>query len=156
MSPKGRYRLIEAVGDESASASFSPKLMHCSEPPSSLHRKLRANLVRHDSKIWRRHGQVDAKSELIQKIAEQHSNNMTRKDVKGVIESLAKIGYREQKKWGAFLVPGFANFVVIKKPATKERSGINPFTKEPTIFKAKPARKIIRARPVKAAKDAVS
>ena len=42
-----------------------------------------------------------------------------------------------------------------KKPATKERSGINPFTKEP-IFKAKPARKFIRARPVKAAKDAVS
>jgi DNA-binding protein HU-beta len=75
---------------------------------------------------------------------------------KGVIESLAKIGYKELKKTGAFFVPGFAKFVVIKKPATKERSGINPFTKEPTIFKAKPARKIIRARPVKAAKDAVS
>lgn len=53
-------------------------------------------------------------------------------------------------------MPGFAKFVVIKKPATKERKGINPFTKEPTIFKAKPARKIIRARPVKAAKDAVA
>ena len=39
---------------------------------------------------------------------------------------------------------------------TKARKGINPFTKEPTVFKAKPARKIIRARPVKAAKDAVS
>ena len=58
-----------------------------------------------------------SKSELIQKIAEQHSNNMTRKDVKGVIESLAKIGYMELKKSGAFLVPGFAKFVVIKKPA---------------------------------------
>ena len=81
---------------------------------------------------------------------------MTRKDVKGVIESLAEIGYQELKKTGAFFVPGFAKFVVIKKPATKERRGINPFTKEPTIFKAKPARKIIRARPVKAAKDAVS
>ena len=97
-----------------------------------------------------------SKSELIQKIADQHRNNMTRKDVKGVIESLAEIGYKELKKTGAFFVPGFAKFVVIKKPATKERSGINPFTKEPTIFKAKPARKIIRARPVKAAKDAVS
>ena len=97
-----------------------------------------------------------SKSELIQKIAEQHSNkNMARKDVKAVIESLAAIGYKELNKSGAFLVPGFAKFVVIKKPATKERSGINPFTKEPTIFKAKPARKIIKARPVKAAKDAV-
>jgi len=97
-----------------------------------------------------------SKSELIQKIAEQHPNTMTRKDIKGVIESLAQIGYKELKKTGAFFVPGFAKFVVIKKPATKERSGINPFTKEPTIFKAKPARKIIRARPVKAAKDAIS
>jgi DNA-binding protein HU-beta len=97
-----------------------------------------------------------SKSELVQKITEQQSNGMTRKDVKGVIESLAQIGYKELKKTGAFLVPGFAKFVVIKKPATKQRSGINPFTKEPTIFKAKPARKIVRARPVKAAKDAVA
>ena len=59
------------------------------------------------------------------------------------------------KKSGTFLLPGFAKFVVIKKPATQERQGINPFTKEPTVFKAKPARKIVRARPVKAAKDAV-
>ena len=50
---------------------------------------------------------------------------------------------------------GFAKFVVIKKPATKERTGINPFTKEPTVFKAKPARKSLKVRPVKAAKDAV-
>jgi DNA-binding protein HU-beta len=97
-----------------------------------------------------------SKSELVQKIAERHSDKMTRKDVKDVIESLAVIGYKELKKTGAFFVPGFAKFVVIKKPATKERSGINPFTKQPAIFKAKPARKIIRARPVKAAKDAVS
>jgi DNA-binding protein HU-beta len=103
-----------------------------------------------------RMAKVMSKSELIQKIAEMHSNkNMARKDVKAVIESLAEIGYKELNKSGAFLVPGFAKFVVIKKPATKERSGINPFTKEPTIFKAKPARKIVKARPVKAAKDAV-
>ena len=97
-----------------------------------------------------------SKSQLIQKITEQHPNNMTRKDVKGVIESLSEIGYKELKKTGAFFVPGFAKFVVIKKPATKARKGINPFTKEPTIFKAKPARKVIKARPVKAAKDAVA
>jgi len=96
-----------------------------------------------------------SKSELIQKIVAQHSNKRARKDVKSVIESLAAIGYKELSKSGAFVVPGFAKFVVIKKPATKERSGINPFTKEPMIFKAKPARKIVRARPVKAVKAAV-
>jgi len=95
-----------------------------------------------------------SKSTLIQTIAE-HSGNLTRKDVKGIIDLLASIGYKELKKTGAFVLPGFAKFVVIKKPATKARKGINPFTREPTIFKAKPARKVIKARPVKAVKDAV-
>ena len=93
-----------------------------------------------------------SKSELIQKITEQHPNNMTRKDVKSVIESLAEIGYKELTPSSCEDSP---KCVVIKKPATKARKGINPFTKEPTIFKAKPARKIVRARPVKAVKDAV-
>jgi len=98
-----------------------------------------------------------SKSQLIQKIADQNTKSeISRKDVKAILESLAKIGYAELKKSGAFLVPGFAKFIVIKKPATPERSGINPFTKQPTIFKAKPARRIVRARPIKAAKDAVS
>ena len=97
-----------------------------------------------------------SKSELVQKVMEQHPTEIARKDVKSVIEAVAEIGYKELKKTGAFVVPGFAKFVVVKKPATKARKGINPFTKEPTIFKAKPARKMIRARPVKAAKDAVA
>jgi nucleoid DNA-binding protein len=80
---------------------------------------------------------------------------LSKKAVKGVLESLVSVGHKELKKSGTFLLPGFARFVVIKKPATKERQGINPFTKEPTVFKAKPARTIVRARPVKAAKDAV-
>ena len=97
-----------------------------------------------------------SKSQLIQAIVDTHPGEISRKDVKAVVESLATVGYKELKKSGTFLVPGFAKFVVIKKPATKARNGINPFTKEPTIFKAKPARKIVRARPVKAAKDAVA
>ena len=93
------------------------------------------------------------KSQLIEKIADQQE--ISKKEVKGVLETLSSIGYKELKKTGVFLVPGFAKFVVIKKPATKERQGTNPFTKEPMTFKARPARKIVRARPVKAAKDAV-
>lgn len=93
------------------------------------------------------------KSQLIEKIAAE--NEISKKEVKGVLETLATIGYKELKKSGVFLVPGFAKFVVIKKPATKARKGTNPFTGEPMTFKAKPARKIVRARPVKAAKDAV-
>jgi DNA-binding protein HU-beta len=94
-----------------------------------------------------------SKSELIQKVADAVS--LPKKDVKAVIDQLASVGYKELKKSGEFVLPGFAKFIVVKKPATPERSGINPFTKEPTVFKAKPARKMLKVRPVKAAKDAV-
>ena len=85
-----------------------------------------------------------SKSELIQKIADEVS--VAKKDVKAVIELLAAVGYKEMKKSGEFLLPGFAKFTVVKKPATKERKGINPFTKEPAVFKAKPARKMLKVR----------
>ncbi len=94
-----------------------------------------------------------SKSELIQKVADECS--VARKDVKAVMELLAAVAYKELKKSGIFMLPGFAKFTVVKKPATKERQGINPFTKEPTVFKAKPARKTLKVRPVKAAKNSV-
>ena len=93
------------------------------------------------------------KSQLIEKIAVDAE--VSKKEVKGVLEALTSVGYKELKKNGVFLVPGFAKLVVIKKPATKARKGTNPFKGEEMMFKAKPARKIVRARPVKAAKDAV-
>ena len=92
-------------------------------------------------------------AQLIEKIATQ--TELSKRDVKGVMDTLVEVGHKELKKNGLFLVPGFAKFVVIKKPATKARKGTNPFTGEAMTFKAKPARKIVRARPVKAAKDAV-
>ena len=93
------------------------------------------------------------KSMLLERISGQAE--VSKKDVKGVMEALTDIGHKELKKSGVFLLPGFAKFVVLKKPATKARKGTNPFTGEAMMFKAKPARKIVRARPVKAAKDAV-
>jgi len=98
---------------------------------------------------------VLTKSQIIQAIADAHKDKLARKDVAAVIQSLATVGYKELKKNGLFVLPGFAKFVVVKKPATKARKGTNPFTGEAMMFKAKPARKIVRARPVKAAKDAV-
>jgi DNA-binding protein HU-beta len=97
-----------------------------------------------------------SKSALISSITELQTDDTSKRQVRSVVEALATIGHRELKKTGVFLVPGFAKFVVIKKPATKARKGINPFTKEPTVFKAKPARQVVKARPVKAVKDAIA
>jgi len=96
------------------------------------------------------------KSALIESITKLQTDATSKRQVKSVVEALVTVGHKELKKSGVFLIPGFAKFVVIKKPATKERNGINPFTKEPTVFKAKPARKVVKARPVKAIKDAIA
>ena len=95
-----------------------------------------------------------SKSQLIEKIAAEHEG-LSKKDVKGVLESLVSVGHREMKRSGTFLLPGFAKFVVIKKPATKARMGVNPFTGQEMMFKAKPARKVVKAQPLKALKQMV-
>ena len=94
-----------------------------------------------------------SKSQLIEKIAT--TTEVSKKEVKGVMEALVDVGHKELKKNGVFLVPGFAKFVVVKKPARPAREGINPFTGQKQKFAAKPASKGVRARPVKAIKDAV-
>ena len=94
-----------------------------------------------------KNGLVKAVSEAVE--------DLSNKQVKAILESLTNIGYRELKRTGTFTVPGFAKFKVVKKPATKAREGINPFTKQPTVFAAKPASKSVRARPIKAIKSAL-
>jgi DNA-binding protein HU-beta len=94
-----------------------------------------------------------SKSALINAVVEA-AGDVSRKQVKAVLEALSDVAYKELKKAGVFTMPGFAKFRVVKKPATKARQGINPFTKQPTTFAAKPASKSVRARPIKAIKDA--
>src|SRR5258708_26595300 len=97
-----------------------------------------------------------SKSALLQAVAEAiGEEEVSRKQVKQIVETLADVGHKELKKNGIFVLPGFAKFVVVKKPARPAREGINPFTKEKQKFAAKPASKGVRARPVKAIKDAV-
>ena len=93
------------------------------------------------------------KSEILTNIAT--ATKLTRKQVASVFDALAQqIKAAVGKKGpGVFAVPGLMKIVVIQKPATKARMGINPFTKVEQMFKAKPARKVIKVRPLKALKD---
>jgi DNA-binding protein HU-beta len=96
-----------------------------------------------------------SKSAVLQAVAETVGEEVSRKHVKQIVETLVTLGHRELKKNGIFVLHGFAKFIVVKKPARPARDGINPFTKEKQRFAAKPASKSVRARPVKAIKDAV-
>ncbi|MGO9358513.1 MAG: HU family DNA-binding protein [Xanthobacteraceae bacterium] len=93
------------------------------------------------------------KSQLVDAISA--ASEVAKNDVKAVIEHLATVGYKELNEAGEFTIPGFAKFSVVKKPATEARRGINPFTKEPMDFAAKPASKTVKAQPLKVVKDAV-
>jgi len=95
-----------------------------------------------------------SKSALVNAVVEA-AGDVTRKQVKTILDAIADIAYKELRKNGIFTMPGFAKFRVVKKPATKARKGINPFTKQETIFKAKPARNVIKVRPLKALKSMV-
>jgi len=74
-----------------------------------------------------------------------------RRDVAAVFHAMAHMSKADLSKngVGVFKVPGLMRITVKRKPATKARMGINPFTKEQVMFKAKPARNVVRVRPLK-------
>merc|ERR1712019_231715 len=78
------------------------------------------------------------------------------KQVKAVITAYLDLAAGELKKNGAFKLGGILNMKLKKKPARPARKGINPFTKEPCVFKAKPASKTVKCLPMKKLKEAVN
>jgi nucleoid DNA-binding protein len=95
------------------------------------------------------------KSEIYSAIAEK--TGLTRKQVAAVFDGLSGlIGNNLGKKGpGIFTVPGLLKLKVVRKPATKAREGINPFTGEKMMFKAKPARNVVKALALKNLKSMV-
>ncbi len=96
-----------------------------------------------------------SKTEVLTAIAE--STGLSKKQVGSVFDELSNLISRNlgKKGPGMFNVPGLMKIVVKHKPATKAHKGINPFTKEEQMFKAKPARNVVKIRPLKALKDMV-
>lgn len=93
----------------------------------------------------------------VQAIIAEHVG-ISKKDVAAVFDTMGTMMAADLKKGnaGVFNVPGLMKVTVQRKPATKARKGINPFTGEPTIFKAKPARNVVKVRPLKGLKDMVA
>ncbi len=94
------------------------------------------------------------KSEIYTYISER--TTLKKKEVGAVFDALADIISRDLKRGvGVFNVPGLMKIKAVHKPAVPERRGINPFTKEETTFKAKPARNVVKVQPLKGLKDMV-
>jgi nucleoid DNA-binding protein len=96
-----------------------------------------------------------SKTQMVTHIAD--ATELSRKQVSAVMDELSSIieGHISKKGCGDFVLPGLMKIVTVKKPARKARKGINPFTGEETMFKAKPASIQVKIRPLKKMKEMV-
>lgn len=94
-----------------------------------------------------------SKTQILNQIAE--NTELSKKQVQSVIDELTDIieGHVKKRACGEFVLPGLLKITTVKKPAVKARKGINPFTGEETMFKAKPASTQVKVRPLKKLKD---
>jgi len=93
------------------------------------------------------------KSQILADLAEK--SGVSKKEVGTVLEGLTQIieSHVSKKGPGEFTLPGLLKITTVHKPAQKARKGINPFTKEEVTFKAKPARTVVKIRPLKKLKE---
>jgi len=128
-------------------------------PGSQLNRvdRKEARMAKKKKKAAKKGAPVKArtKSETLNAISE--ATGLTRKEVASVFESMTGLIKKDlsNRGPGVFQIPGLLKVKVVRKPATKARMGINPFTKEEMMFKAKPARKVVKALPLKGLKTLV-
>ena len=96
------------------------------------------------------------KTQILDHIAE--NTELTRKQVGSVLDALATVieTHINKRSVGEFVLPGILKIMTIRKPATKARKGINPFTKEEVMFKAKPASTVVKVRALKGLKEMVA
>ena len=95
------------------------------------------------------------KTEVYASLAEK--TGLSKKQVSTLFDALTDLISKEvgKKGPGVFQIPGLCRIKVVHKPATKARMGINPFTKEEVMFKAKPARNVVKVRPLRQLKEMV-
>jgi nucleoid DNA-binding protein len=97
--------------------------------------------------------QAMTKSQLLSSLAE--STGLTRKDVAAVLDGLTDIIHKHVRKRGPglFTMPGLLKIKTVNKPATKARKGVNPFTGQEIMIKAKPARRVVKVLALKSLKE---
>ncbi len=95
------------------------------------------------------------KSQVVSELADM--TELDKKSINRVFEGLTDIIKKQlgPRGPGEFVIPGLLKLRAVKKPATKDRPGINPFTKQPITIKGKPASKKVRASALKALKDLI-
>lgn len=100
-------------------------------------------------------GKRMTKAQVIAEIADMAE--LDKKSVNRVFDGLTELIKKQlsSRGPGEFVIPNLLKLKAVKKPATKDRPGVNPFTKQPITIKGKPASKKIRATALKSLKDLI-
>ena len=95
------------------------------------------------------------KTEIVAALAE--ATGLTKQQVSDLFDELGKLIGKNlgSDGPGTFALPGLLQIKVVRKPATEEHQGINPFTKEEMVIKAKPATNVVKIIALKGLKDLV-
>jgi nucleoid DNA-binding protein len=141
------------IAPERAKTVFSRGAM-CYVPPRNATRGMPRTQQNQENHQMAKKAGPPTKSEILNQIAKD--TGLSRKAVNSVFESLNGVMKKSLRANSLFTLPGVAKFKVVKKPATKAREGVNPFTGEKMVFKAKPASKKIRAMALKNLKNMVN
>jgi DNA-binding protein HU-beta len=137
-----------------------PKTAHVLFSAPILFARVIARRAQQPTKIFQEYlnmakkGGAPTKSEVLTHISKD--TGLSRKQVGGVFDSLGGVIKKSLRGNGLFTLPGLLKMKVVKKPATKAREGVNPFTGEKMMFKAKPASKKVRCLPLKSLKAMVN
>ncbi|MBL8743589.1 MAG: HU family DNA-binding protein, partial [Myxococcales bacterium] len=93
------------------------------------------------------------KAQVIAEIAQ--FSELDKKSVSKVFDGLTELIKKELGPRGSeeFVIPGLLKLKTVKKEAVAAGQRMNPFTKEMTLYPAKPASRKVRATALKALKD---
>jgi nucleoid DNA-binding protein len=147
MAPKEKAKKAPASAKKATAAKAAPATK---KAPAA--KKEAAAPARKATAIATRYTKTQIVTDLME------TTGLSKKQVQAVLDDLSVLIERHIKKGGCgdFVLPGLLKIATIKKPATKARKGINPFTKEEVMFKAKPASIAVKVRPLSKLKEMAS
>jgi nucleoid DNA-binding protein len=143
----------KAAAKKAPAAKAAPKAAAKKAPAAKAAPAKKAPAVKAVSAVVKPIAERQNKTQMVQQIAD--AAELSKKQVQAVLDELANVieGHIKKKGIGEFVLPGLLKITTVKKPATKARKGINPFTGEEVMFKAKPASTSVKVRALKKLKE---
>jgi len=136
-----------------AAAKAAPKVAAKKAPAAKAAPAKKAPVAKAAPAVVKPIAERQNKTQMLQQIAD--ATELSKKQVQAVLDELTNVieAHVKKKGIGEFVLPGLLKITTVKKPATKARKGINPFTGEEVMFKAKPASTSVKVRPLKKLKE---